>query len=120
MSWFINIRAFTPDPYTDICFGKASKGNPFSILCWNKAANSFTFSNHSDTLSSCNWCKTFVTNPQALEQPDGSVRVSVEVALEGNFGQLVYWYIVWDGEHNRLINEMLFCIYRVGMMSLKN
>lgn len=113
VSWFINIRAFTPDPYTDICFGKASKGNPFSILCWNKAANFFTFSNHSDTLSSCDWCKTFVTNPQALEQPDGSVRVSVEVALEGNFGQLVYWYIVWDGEHNRLINEMLFCIYRV-------
>lgn len=113
VSWPINVRTFTPDPYTDICFGKASKGNAVSILCWNKAANSFTFSNHSASLSSCDWCKNIVTNPQAQEQRDGSVRVSVEVALAGTFGQLVYWYIIWNGEYNRVINEMLLCIYKI-------
>ena len=102
----------TPDHYKEICFGKVSKEMPVSLLCWGKAANKFFFPRLAEPLSI--WRKINLGNPQAEEQLDGSVTVSVEMSTTDNFGQLVYWEIVWTGMHNRAIDEMLYCTYRVG------
>ncbi|KAL9980265.1 hypothetical protein ACROYT_G008825 [Oculina patagonica] len=111
VSWLINVGLLTPDTYKEICFGKVFKGIPFTILCWNKVTNAFAFSKCDGSLST--WCKTNVKNPRARKPRDGSIIVSVEMNMKGNFGQLVYWEILWAGIHNRVIDEMLYCTYRV-------
>jgi len=39
----------------------------------------------------------------------------VEMNTSDTFDQLVYWEIIWTGVHNRVIDKMLYCTYRVGM-----
>ena len=112
VSWTVNVAMMTPDHYKEICFGKVSKGMPVSLLCRSKATNAFVFPRLAEPLSI--WRKINLGNPQAEEQLDGSVTVSVEMSTKDNFGQLVYWEIIWTGMHNRAIDEMLYCTYRVG------
>lgn len=114
VSWLINVGLMTPDAFKEICFGKVSKGMPFRVLCWNKVTKTFSFSKCGGPLST--WCNTNVKNPEAKKHRDGSVTVSVEMSMTSNFGQLVYWEILWAGIHNRVIDEMLYCTYRVGML----
>lgn len=113
ISWTVNVRLMTPDHYKEICFGKVSKGMPLTLLCWSKATNAFAFSRLTESLST--WRKNNLRNPQAEKHRDGSVTVSVEMSTRDNFGQLVYWEIIWSGMHNRVIDEMLYCTYRLGM-----
>ena len=84
-----------------------------SLLCWSKATNAFVSPRLAEPLSS--WRKINLWNPQAEEQLDGAVTVSVEMSTTDKFGQVVYWEVIWTGMHNRAIDEMLYCTYRVGM-----
>lgn len=111
VSWTVNVAMMTPDHYKEICFGKVSKEMSLSLLCWSKATNAFVFPNLTEALSI--WRKINLRNPQAEKQRDGFVTVSVEMSTTDNFGQLVYWEIIWTGMHNRVIDEMLYCTYRV-------
>ena len=113
VSWTINVAMMTPDHYKEICFGKVSKKMPLSLLCWSKARNAFVFPNLTEPLSM--WRMINLRNPQVEKNRDGFVTVSVEVSTADTFGQLVYWEIIWTGMHNRVIDEMLYCTYRVGM-----
>ena len=113
VSWTVNVGLMTPDHYNEICFGKVSKGMPLPLLCWSKATNAFAFSRLTESLST--WRNISLSNPQAKKHRDDSVTVSVEMSTADNFGQLVYWEIIWSGMHNRVIDEMLYCTYRVGM-----
>lgn len=112
VSWTVNAARLTPDHYKEICFGKVSREMPLGLLCWSKATNAFVFPNLTEPLSI--WRKINLRNPQAQRYRDGFVTVSVEMSTTDNFGQLVYWEIMWTGMHNRAIDEMLYCTYRVG------
>ena len=38
----------------------------------------------------------------------------MEVPLARNTGQTMFWDVQWVGMHNRVIDEMLSCFYKVG------
>lgn len=114
VSWRVNAILMTPDHYKEICFGKVFKKKLLTLLCWNKARNAFVYPPLTAE-SLYTWRKINLINPQAKIQRDGLVIVSVEMSTSDNFGQLVYWEINWSGMHNRVIDEMLHCTYRVGM-----
>jgi len=112
VSWTVNVMLMTPDQYKEICFGKVFKKKLLTLLCWNKANNAIVFPPLTSE-SLYTWRKLKLKNPQAKIHRDGLVTVSVEMSTSDNFGQLVYWEINWSGMHNRVIDEMLHCTYRV-------
>ena len=108
----------TRDHYKEICFGRVLKKTPSTLLCLVKATNAFVFPPLTESLST--WRKNNLRNPQARKYRNGFVTVSVEMSTSDTFGQLVYWEIMWTGLHNRVIDEMLYCTYRVGMYLLRS
>jgi len=113
VSWTVKVEMMTSDHYKEVCFGKVFKKTPLSLLCLVKATNAFVFPPLPESLST--WREDNLRNPQATRYRDGFVTVSVEMSSSDTFGQLVYWEIIWTGMHNRVIDEMLYCTYRVGM-----
>ena len=86
-------------------------------MCWNKTSKDFAFSSHDERSLSWRNVKN-VKNPQATENSDGSVTVSVEMSLTRNAGQMVFWDVLWEEKmHNRVIDEMLHCTYTAGEWS---
>lgn len=113
VSWSINVGKLTPDSYTGICFGKVHSDSLVTILCWDKTTKAFSFSSHFESSFSRSKANKF-KKPQATEHLDGSVTVSVEMPLTKNVGQMVFWDVQWGEKmHNRVIDEMLYCTYRV-------
>ena len=107
VSWSGNVKKLTPDLYSGICFGKFYHYSPITILCWNKTTETFSFLSQYDDQN--------FKNPQVkIDDDGGGIEVSVEVPLARNTGQTVFWDVQWVGMHNRVIDEMLFCFYRVG------
>jgi len=111
VSWTVNVAMLTRDHYKEICFGKVSKKMPLSLLCWSKATNAFVFPPLTESLST--WRKNNLRKPRAKNYRDGFFTVSVEMSTSDSLGLLVYWEINWAGLHNRVIDEMLYCTYRV-------
>jgi len=111
VSWTINVAKLTPDSYAGICFGKVHSDVLDTILCWNKTSKAFFFEHHDESLFS--WCKANkLRRPQATENRDGSVTVSVEMSSTSHGGVTVFWDVLWaEKMHNRAIDEMLYCTY---------
>ncbi|CAH3176408.1 unnamed protein product, partial [Porites lobata] len=106
VSWSGNVKKLTPDLYSGICFGKFYHYSPIAILCWNKTTETFSFLSQYDDQN--------FKNPQVkIDDDGGGIEVSVEVPLARNTGQTVFWDVQWVGMHNRVIDEMLFCFYKV-------
>ena len=114
VSWTINVAKLTPDSYAGICFGKVHSDVLDTILCWNKTSKAFFFEHHDESLFS--WCKANkLRRPQATENRDGSVTVSVEMSSTSHVGVTVFWDVLWaEKMHNRAIDEMLYCTYTAG------
>lgn len=115
VSWSVNVGELTPDFYAGICFGKVHHGKLLTTLCWSKTSKAFSFSDHAKSTFS-SWREgNNLRNPQARENPDGTVLVSVEISSTRNVGHTVYWNVLWaEKMHNRVIDEMLHCTYTVG------
>lgn len=106
VSWSGNVKKLTADLYSGICFGKFHHYSPITILCWNKTTETFSFLSQYDDQN--------FKNPQVkINEDGGGIAVSVEVPVARNTGLTVFWDVQWAGMHNRVIDEMLFCSYKV-------